>query len=221
LGEGETYPFTITFAPTAEGAANASFVITSNGGTKTVSLSGTGFLGDPEVVSFTPENGAMDVALNAEVSVTFNVSITSSQLQEITVVPNPGGVVPKIVNNKLIIAHNNFTAYTPYIIAIPDGVIDRYELPIGWGFATGEIINAIPTIDKNEVKVYPNPTNGNINVKVSENSAVKVFDLSGRLIRTYEHVEANSILNFTMPAGAYFIQVESNGGVKIHKLLVN
>ena len=221
LGEGETYPFTITFTPTAEGTVNASFVITSNGGTKTVSLSGTGLLGDPKLVSFTPANDAMEVPLNAEVSVTFNMNITSSQLQEITIFPNPGGVIPKIVGNKLIIAHSNFEPYCPYIVNVPDGVIDRYDLPILWGFGTGNTITSITAIDKNEVKVYPNPSNGNINVKVSENSVVKVFDLSGKLIKTHDYVEANSILNFTMPAGAYFIQVESNDSVKINKIIVN
>ena len=219
LGEGETYPFTITYTPTAEGVSNASFVITTNGGVRTVSLKGTGLFGDPEVVSITPENAATNVFLNAEVSVTFNINITASQLQEITVVPNPGGVVPRIKNNKLIIAHNDFSPYTPYIVAIPEKVIDRYELPIGWGFATGETVS-VPVIDKNEVVIYPNPSNGAVNVKVSEVSVVKVFDLSGKLIRTFENVEPNSVLNFTMPAGIYFVQIESNNIVRINKISI-
>ena len=222
LGEGESYPFTITFTPTAEGVSNASFVITSNGGTRTVTLSGTGFLGNPELVSITPEFNEMDVAINAIVCATFNMNITSSQLGEITVVPNPGGVVPKIYETHLIIEHNNFTPYMPYIIAVPDGVIDRYDgEPIAWAFLTGETINSIDIIDTNKVKVYPNPSIGEVNVSVSENSVVKVFDLTGRLIRTYESVEAGSVLTFTMPTGVFFVQVESNNGVKINKIIVN
>jgi len=42
LAENETYEFTFNFAPTAEGPANQSFVITTNGGEITISLSGTG-----------------------------------------------------------------------------------------------------------------------------------------------------------------------------------
>lgn len=220
LAEGATYPFTITFAPTAEGTFSTSFVITSNGGTKTVTLTGKGVLGDPELISITPEFGATNVVLNAEVSATFNMNIASSKLDEITVVPNPGGVVPKIIGNKLLISHNNFTPYMPYIVTVPFDIIDRYELPISWSFATGDKLS-VSEIDNNEIKIYPNPSTGDVNVSVTENSVVKVFELTGKIIRTEEYVAAGSVLNFTLSSGIYFIQVETVNGVKINKIVVN
>ena len=219
LAEGETYPFTITFTPTAEGNFNTSFVITSNGGTKTVTLTGKGFLGDPELLSITPEFGAADVKLNAEIVAAFNMNIASSSLNEITVVPNPGGVIPKIIGNKLLITHNNLAPYTPYIVAVPSDVIDRYEVPITWSFATGDKLG-VTEIDKNEVKIYPNPSTGDVNVMVTENSTVKVFELTGKLIKTYEHVTEGVVLNFTLPSGVYFVQVETDNSVRINKMVV-
>jgi len=69
------------------------------------------------------------------------------------------------------------------------------------------------------VKIYPNPSDGQINVAVSENSIVRLFDLSGRQIG--EHVvNARSELKLNQSAGVYFIHVESNGKTSVHKVIV-
>ena len=71
----------------------------------------------------------------------------------------------------------------------------------------------------NNVKIYPNPSNGTVNVEVSENSTVKVMDVLGKVIDNYT-ANAHSVLNFNQAAGMYFLQVESNDGITTHKVVI-
>ncbi|MDR0438315.1 MAG: T9SS type A sorting domain-containing protein [Bacteroidales bacterium] len=73
--------------------------------------------------------------------------------------------------------------------------------------------------DVTEVKVYPNPSDGLINVVVAEKSIVKIFDSMGKQIDLHA-VNAHSKLRLNQPAGMYFIHVESNGKISTHKIIV-
>jgi len=71
----------------------------------------------------------------------------------------------------------------------------------------------------NLVSVYPNPSNGIVNVQVSETSVITIVDLAGRVVATY-NANANETLSFTQAAGVYVVKVESNGQVSNHKLII-
>lgn len=123
LTAGQEYSFTITFAPTVYGASGHDFIITTNAGAKTITLSGNG-----------------------------------------------------------------------------DGI-------------------SVPTVELNKINIYPNPSNGEVNINVSENSLVKVYDVTGRIVEEH-NVNANSTLNFNQSKGVYSVQIESNGVVKTQKLII-
>lgn len=76
-----------------------------------------------------------------------------------------------------------------------------------------------PTENTTEVKIYPNPSQGLVNVVVAGNSIVKVFDLMGKQVGLY-HVNAHSELQLNQPSGIYFIHVDSNGKTSTHKVIV-
>lgn len=71
----------------------------------------------------------------------------------------------------------------------------------------------------NLVSVYPNPSNGLVNVQVTENSVINVVDLAGRIVATY-NVSANEAFTFNQASGMYILKVESKGQVSTHKLIV-
>gem|GEM_PF-2389442 len=71
----------------------------------------------------------------------------------------------------------------------------------------------------NLVSVYPNPSNGIVNVQVSETSVITIVDLAGRVVATY-NANANETLSFTQATGVYVVKVESNGQVSNHKLII-
>ncbi len=74
-------------------------------------------------------------------------------------------------------------------------------------------------VSENNVSIYPNPSNGLVHVLVSENSVVKVIDLTGKILETHNAV-AGSEVNFTQSAGMYFIQVENSNGTSVHKVVI-
>jgi len=79
---------------------------------------------------------------------------------------------------------------------------------------------AVSEINTNQVSVYPNPSNGLVNVQVSEKSIVTLFDLTGRVIATYQ-VNGNETISFNQAAaGVYILKVESKNHVSTHKLIV-
>ncbi len=79
---------------------------------------------------------------------------------------------------------------------------------------------AVSEINTNQVSVYPNPSNGLVNVQVSEKSIVTLFDLTGRVIATYQ-VNRNETISFNQAAaGVYILKVESKNHVSTHKLIV-
>jgi len=75
-------------------------------------------------VAASPAEGAMNVTLNATVSVTFNRTIVASaNFANITISPNPGGVSASINGSVLIVSHNNFVGNTTYTVGIPTGAV--------------------------------------------------------------------------------------------------
>lgn len=71
----------------------------------------------------------------------------------------------------------------------------------------------------NVVSVYPNPSTGLVNITATENSTIKVVDIAGRIIEEFT-VNAFEEVNFTQSAGMYVVQVESNGDISTHKLII-
>jgi len=94
----------------------------------------------PQVVLLTPEADAVDVALDAEVSVTFDVDITAVDLTGITITPDLGNVVPTVNNAVLTIAHDDFAYNTTYTVLVPAGAVsdgvNAITNPITWSFRT-------------------------------------------------------------------------------------
>ncbi len=83
-----------------------------------------------------------------------------------------------------------------------------YTYHVGEGFYIRE-----PGYD-NLLKVYPNPTDGIVNVEINDlrgKVSVKIFDMHGRMIRKAEEEAGNgTLLAFDLsdcPAGLYFIEV--------------
>ncbi|MDD2635183.1 MAG: Ig-like domain-containing protein [Bacteroidales bacterium] len=94
----------------------------------------------PFAISYTPENNATDVTIDAIVSATFDVNITEVDLTGITITPDPANVVASIVDDVLTIAHDDFAYNTTYTVLIPTGAIsdgtDNLGYDVTWSFTT-------------------------------------------------------------------------------------
>ena len=167
------------------------------------------------IETLTPEDGAENVALGTEVSVTFNQYITPVNLTGVTI-SNTAFTTANVSGNKLIISHDAFAYGTTYTVTVPSGAIDGYNEVIIWTFKTISEVG-IPIVTENEINIYQN--NGNIFVQPSENSDVRLLDVLGRVIGNY-NVAANATLTINQLSGIYLIEVISNGNVSTHKIVV-
>jgi len=71
----------------------------------------------------------------------------------------------------------------------------------------------------NDVKIYPNPSTGLVNIEVSDNATVSIYDVTGRFISAH-NIGARGTLTITQSVGLYFVKVESNGTTSTHKLVI-
>ena len=165
----------------------------------------------------TPANGTIDVPASAAapVSVTFNQNITKGNLSLVTI---DNGIIANatVAGKKLTITHNSFVNNTKYTVKVPAGAIADFDEDIEWSFTT-VVGSGIPVVNGNEINIFQN--NSNIFVQLSENSDVRVLDVLGRVLGSY-NVTANATLTINQLSGIYLIEVISNGNVSTHKVVV-
>ncbi|MCL2596819.1 MAG: choice-of-anchor J domain-containing protein [Paludibacter sp.] len=77
--------------------------------------------------------------------------------------------------------------------------------------------NGVDNLYGNHITITQN--NGEIFITVTENSAIRIIDVSGRVLGIF-NASANSTFSTYEPAGLYLIEVRGNSGVSTHKLLV-
>jgi hypothetical protein len=91
--------------------------------------------------------------------------------------------------------------------------------------------HAKPSIGNN-LNLYPNPSNGQVNVTFTsvegETASIAIMDISGRLVKTVDIGKINSSeeINFAfetadLKSGVYIVNINSNAGIKrVSKLIV-
>jgi len=82
---------------------------------------------------------------------------------------------------------------------------------------------AKPGVDNAEsVLVYPNPANDHLNVKVSEDSNVQIFDMSSKLlIQTTVKVGVNDIRGIqNLANGIYMMKISNGNSTSMHKVII-
>ena len=67
------------------------------------------------------------------------------------------------------------------------------------------------------IKIYPNPTIGEVTIEIDDPFSVKVFDINGKLIldSTKSTIDLSS-----QPSGIYMLKIESSTGLEINKRLI-
>lgn len=101
----------------------------------------------------------------------------------------------------------------------------------GWGkinaLAAVKVAEELPNftsiqIAPNHVKIYPNPTQQILNIEGVTYNSVKIFDMGGKLVQTFEHSNHNKLpLNVSkLNAGLYLIQIATQDHEAIfHKFI--
>lgn len=84
-----------------------------------------------------------------------------------------------------------------------------------------EVSTAVTTITEKEVKIYPNPSSGTINLEWERTlpRQIQVLDAQGRLLQTHVSKQANAQV-FITNSGIYFLQINSELGRSVQKVVV-
>lgn len=68
----------------------------------------------------------------------------------------------------------------------------------------------------NEISIYPNPSDGNINIEVKRKNefqiieSLEVYSTSGRLVKSFENIPIKYFINLKdLPSGSYIVKVKS------------
>ena len=92
-----------------------------------------------------------------------------------------------------------------------------------WGFDVNHINDGFPVLVRTdlfvdshaekELNVYPNPTNGMVNIEGMEIAEVQVYNVFGQLVKTGLH--SNEVNMESLPQGMYFLNVFDEKGNRI------
>ncbi len=81
---------------------------------------------------------------------------------------------------------------------------------------------SINSLSKNEIRIYPNPTNGILNIVSKKNfSSIEVIGISGKLQRKIDSNDTNTMLDVSdLDNGIYYIKAKnSNGELSVTKFV--
>lgn len=86
--------------------------------------------------------------------------------------------------------------------------------PFGCMLGTGDFALATPV-------VYPNPTNGIVNINTTEDGSLAIFNISGQLVRESRLAAGDNTLQLYLPTGVYILNSSIGGKHFNQKLVVN
>ncbi|MGO1584878.1 DUF5074 domain-containing protein [Mesonia sp.] len=114
---------------------------------------------------------------------------------------------------------------------VTDGIIHTYDVTGNFlnSYTVGLIPNGIykyeaenlsvPTQEKLQLAIYPNPTTEKLYLSTQEKAEVSIYSLSGNLIKKATYTN-NGINVNTLSAGIYLVNVKQNGKQQTLKLIV-
>lgn len=133
---------------------------------------------------------------------------------------------------------NTFSDWQPFSNLLPNVIINELEInnetrtlyagTYGRGLWASPLVERTIGVDdvsfNNTVEVYPNPATAEVVISSPKNieGTIKVFDITGKLL-IYEHnvvLENSYTLDISsLPAGVYFIRLNTTEGIATKKLL--
>lgn len=133
---------------------------------------------------------------------------------------------------------NRFEDWQPYSNLLPNVIINELEInkttgtiyagTYGRGLWASPVVDATMGIDDNkfskEISLYPNPASSIVNILSPHQleAEVRVFDISGKMLKMVDNAVLNNSYSIDvshLPAGTYFIKLNTSEGEVVKKLL--
>lgn len=204
----------------------------------------------PKALLITPGNGANDVAVDADISIKFDVDIEIADVSKITISPMVSGMNVTLIDSILTITHDDFAYNTSYTITFAKGALgsvedrdnigksevmysnrvytkstvaennDALNNEISWSFTTEEDRTGFAGANFQHVQLQPNPAKTQVMLTGLAGNTKVV--LFDLSGKTIQEYQANYELNINIDfeSGTYFVRIENNGQSVVKKLLV-
>ncbi|MDL2256728.1 choice-of-anchor J domain-containing protein [Bacteroidales bacterium OttesenSCG-928-I14] len=65
----------------------------------------------------------------------------------------------------------------------------------------------IDVVSEGKMSIYPNPSKGTIHLNITEDASLRVFDMTGKLVDSYEIDKSTNTLSLNLPNGLYMVQL--------------
>jgi hypothetical protein len=183
----------------------------------------------PLVPTFSPADGATDVALNAPLTISFNRQpLASARPMGFITITGENGTEIEVINRTwndakdvLTIEHAPFDYNILYTVNIPAGLIvdqSDYASSLVWSFTTtdGTGLQEI----KDASGVYPTLTKGDITVVSDPGSLIKIVDISGVAKTIYRSEGKLSPIHLDGANGLYLVIVENGKSTLTYKIVL-
>ena len=109
-------------------------------------------------------------------------------------------------------SENDFSNSVTYTIEAENGETQE------WTITVTEATVGINAISKNEFSIYPNPTNGKINIETNQQiEKITILDISGKIIIETTNKEIDLSKQKT---GTYFVKIETENGIFTEKIII-
>ncbi|GHV43871.1 hypothetical protein FACS1894180_4270 [Bacteroidia bacterium] len=113
----------------------------------------------------------------------------------------------------------NLAPDTEYTLTIPAGTIAGIDYEIKYTFTTSAGSGA-GNVQTANMHIYPTVTEGNVTVVAPAGSTLKIADLAGRILNSYNLVNTSQSIYLNCKAGAYLLIIENGNEKKVEKIIV-
>lgn len=88
------------------------------------------------------------------------------------------------------------------------------------GFLTNELLS-VNDLTKESIVLYPNPTNGIVNIENAEGFQMEVYDILGKTIISKNTISKQEVVNLSdFAAGVYYIKLQNQNATTVKKVVV-
>lgn len=224
---------TINFTPYATG-----MIINNQYQSEGVIFSGYNGSGDPEVYDYTGELGKIlhsdDWYNPIRLNFVDTINGSSYFLAKKIEFDNPINTETDYISINVYDSLDNLIRH--YLSESPEHIVLNFDMPVAAYMVlddsshTAYIVdnflidfgntNNINEFNNESIKVYPNPSSGNINVIFPEKAKLEILNIEGKTIRTYYDFDSKITIDTEeLRTGVYVLKITSSKGVLIRKFI--
>ncbi len=186
--------------------------VTASGNSSGFSSFGPNFLG-----AIKPDASAR----GSSTATVYNNSVTSASGTSLSTPLAAGGVacllqaVPKTFSRETVkdILRQKSSLYPSYTDQMGYGILN-------FGNAYTQYLASTEVFVNRALNIYPNPSNGSFTIESKESTALKIFDMNGRIVYTSSLAKGKNEIQTKLSSGVYIVTSESNGKTVSEKLIV-